>query len=165
MKIWCESFNGFKKLMEKNNWNNHTLPNDVAIISICEPNVSDEYHIFNSTENIINLDFYDITDYDLTYAYGNDISEEEAEYAKSIKGLTDEQAYELFNFIERNLGKDIYVHCSAGISRSQGVVKFILDCYPDMYTETNPNNPCDYPNIHVTSLLKNCFRKKYKNIW
>ena len=92
MKIWCESFNGFKKLMEKNNWNNHTLPNNVGIISICEPNVSDEYHIFNSAENVINLDFYDITDYDLTYAYGNDISEEEAEYAKSIKGLTDEQA-------------------------------------------------------------------------
>ena len=43
--------------------------------------------------------------------------------------------------------------------------EFILDCYPDIYTETNPNNHCDYPNIHVTSLLKNCYRKKYKNIW
>ena len=53
MKIWCESFNRFKKLMEKNNWNNHTLPNNVAIISICEPNVSDEYHILNSAENVI----------------------------------------------------------------------------------------------------------------
>lgn len=164
MKIWCNSFEEFKSLMNKNKWDNKTLPDNVAIISICEPNAKDEYHIFKSKDNVINLDFYDITDYNLMYAYGDDITEDEIKYANSIKGLTDKQANELFTFIENNLGKDIYVHCSAGISRSQGVVKFILDCYPDIYDETNPSNPCEFPNIHVVSLLKKCFRKKYYNI-
>lgn len=86
MKIWCESFNGFKKLMEKNNWNNRTLPNNVAIISICEPNVSDEYHIFNSAENVINLDFYDITDYNLIYAYGMIFQKRKLNMLNQLKG-------------------------------------------------------------------------------
>lgn len=163
MKIWCTGFEGFKSLMNKNKWDNNTLPDNVAIISICEPNSKDEYHIFKSKENVINLDFYDITDYNLLYAYGDDITEDEIKYANSIKGLTDSQANELFNFIENNLGNDIYVHCSAGVSRSQGVVKFIIDSYPNIYNETNPNNPCEFPNIHVVSLLKKCFRKKYYN--
>lgn len=163
MKVWCESFEGFKSLMNKNNWNNETLPDDVAIISICEPNAKDEYHIFKSKDNVINLDFYDITDYNLLYAYGDDITESEVKYANSIKGLTDKQANELFNFIEHNIGKDFYIHCSAGVSRSQGVVRFILDCYSDIYNEINSNNPCEFPNIHVVSLLKKRFRKKYYN--
>lgn len=86
MKIWCESFNGFKKLMENNNWNNRTLPNNVAIISICEPNVSDEYHIFNSAENVINLDFYDITDYNLIYAYGMIFQKRKLNMLNQLKG-------------------------------------------------------------------------------
>lgn len=108
MKIWCTGFEGFKLLMNKNKWDDNTLPDNVAIISICEPNSKDGNHIFKSKENVINLDFYDITDYNLLYAYGDDITEDEIKYANSIKGLTDNQANELFNFIENNLGK-IYV--------------------------------------------------------
>ena len=46
-----------------------------------------------------------------------------------------------------------------GVSRSQGVVRYILDTYGDEYDiKTNPNNPCLTPNIHVVLMLKRAFR-------
>ena len=156
MKLWCNSFQGFKKILETNNWNDSNLPDNVAFISICcteTENSSYETHLLSDNhDNVINLDFDDINGYTLKDQFPDD------DYVKDnpARGLNDEQGLQLVKFIENNIGKDIYVHCSAGVSRSQGVVKFILEYYNDYYKEsdTNPDNPCKMPNQHVFDVLR-----------
>ena len=156
MKLWCNSFQGFKKILETNNWNDSNLPDNVAFISICcteTGNSSYETHLLSDNhDNVINLDFDDINGYTLKDQFPDD------DYVKDnpARGLNDEQGLQLVKFIENNIGKDIYVHCSAGVSRSQGVVKFILEFYNDYYKEsdTNPDNPCKMPNQHVFDVLR-----------
>lgn len=67
-----------------------------------------------------------------------------------------EQADKLERFIDFCVSKDvdIYVHCAAGASRSQGVVRYILDTYPDFNWQTREANPCRTPNVHVVRMLK-----------
>lgn len=156
MKLWCNGFQGFKKILETNNWNDSNLPDNAAFISICcteTENSSYETHLLSDNhDNVINLDFDDINGYTLKDQFPDD------DYVKDnpARGLNDEQGLQLVKFIENNIGKDIYVHCSAGVSRSQGVVKFILEYYNDYYKEsdTNPDNPCKMPNQHVFDVLR-----------
>lgn len=157
-KCWVYNNFDFNFLMAQNNWNDNNIPDNCAFISICEPNYQDEklglYHWFSKNrDNIINLDFYDIDSYKL--------SENE-----SIKGLSDKQAEELYQFIENNLGKDFYIHCAAGMSRSQGVAKYITDTYFDIYPKESLRieNPCEFPNLHVVSLLKHIYFNKHLQI-
>lgn len=67
-----------------------------------------------------------------------------------------EQADKMERFIDDcvNKGLDIYVHCAAGASRSQGVVRYILDTYPDINWQTRKANECRTPNVHVVRMLK-----------
>lgn len=156
MKLWCNGFQGFKKILETNNWNDSNLPDNAAFISICcteTDNSSYETHLLSDNhDNVINLDFDDINGYTLKDQFPDD------DYVKDnpARGLNDEQGLQLVKFIENNIGKDIYVHCSAGVSRSQGIVKFILEYYNDYYKEsdTNPDNPCKMPNQHVFDVLR-----------
>ena len=70
------------------------------------------------------------------------------------------QASRIVNFIDKQISKDVdafYIHCSAGKSRSQGVVRYILDTYPQYNWETNPDNHCITTNYHVVRMLKRCF--------
>ena len=69
----------------------------------------------------------------------------------------------LAEFIENNINSDFYVHCEAGYSRSQGVVRYILDVYGEENFETRRCNPCRTPNLFVTAMLKRAYRK-IKNI-
>lgn len=169
MKLWCNGFQGFKKILETNNWNDSNLPDNAAFISICDiekgnfspDDFAYETHLLSDNhDNVINLDFDDICGYTLADQFPND----ERFLDNHARGLNDEQAEKLFDFIELHINDDIYVHCAAGVSRSQGVIRFILDCYPERDNETNPNNPCAFPNIHVVSLLKKQYRKKYYNL-
>lgn len=156
MKLWCNGFQGFKKILETNNWNDSNLPDNAAFISICcteTDNSSYETHLLSDNhDNVINLDFDDINSYTLKEQFPDD----ERVKDNPARGLNDEQGLQLVKFIENNIGKDIYVHCSAGVSRSQGVVKFILEYYNDYYKEsdTNPDNPCKMPNQHVFDVLR-----------
>lgn len=152
-KVLCYSENDFKKIMKDNGWlNEKDLPENVAIISIIgSPDCRKYYledeesnHWFSSpTDNkILNLEFDDIT-------------EDEVEWNGYIfYPISENQAKEAVKFIEKNIGKDFYIHCRAGKSRSQAFVRFILDFWPEIYTETNPNNPCQTPNIYVLTNLK-----------
>ena len=151
MKLWCNGFQGFKKILETNNWNDSNLPDNAAFISICcteTDNSSYETHLLSDNhDNVINLDFDDINGYTLKDQFPDD----ERVKDNSARGINDEQGLQLVKFIENNIGKDIYVHCSAGVSRSQGVVKFILE-YKE--SDTNPDNPCKMPNQHVFDVLR-----------
>ena len=114
-----------------------------------------EHYFKTETPDIINLDFEDITEPKVIYR------------GRVNKGISQEQADRLCEFIERNQDKDFYVHCEAGYSRSQGVVRYILDVYGEEHEfETLRNNPCQTPNLYVTALLKRAYRKlKNIEIW
>lgn len=152
-KLLCYSENDFKEVMRRNNWYNcEDLPETVAIISIigtkeCRDYYSEEEssHYFKTRNNqILNLEFDDITE---------DVMWE----GHLFKAMTKEQAREAVSFIKKNLGKDFYIHCKAGKSRSQAFVRFILDSFPGIYNpklDINISNPCLTPNIDVLAKLK-----------
>ena len=73
-------------------------------------------------------------------------------------------AKRLVEFIDdriRNYGDNIFVHCAAGTSRSQAIVRYILDTYPDIEWKTRDSNPCITPNIHIVRMLKRMYRNLY----
>ena len=151
-KLYCfsrEEFNEFCK-----DWNSTDYPENSAFISICNTKFGDflfideiTHHFKEETNEIINLDFEDITEPSITYQ------------GKTMYAISEDDAKRLVEFIDSNIGKDFYVHCEAGLSRSQGVVRYILDIYGEDNFETRKNNPCRTPNLYVTAMLK---REYYK---
>lgn len=124
----------FDMEMMKNGWKTN-VPENVAVISICNVNDGTVHYFPMSSENILNVDFDDVGE--------NEINCLDIQTAKTI-----------VDFIEKNIGKDFYIHCTAGKSRSQGIARFILDMYPDYNYQTRSNNPCLTPNYHVVATLK-----------
>ena len=119
------------------------LPDNIAVISIC--NTENDEHFFKyDSSNILNVEF-------------DDVSEEEQ---GCISVCTAEK---IVNFIDDNIGKDFYIHCSAGVSRSQGIARYILDMYTEFDYKTRKDNPCITPNITVTAMLKRIKYNKYYN--
>ena len=59
-------------------------------------------------------------------------------------------AARLSRFARRHRGRNILVHCAAGISRSGGVVEALLEAFPEYEDRGWPR----YPNNHVKTLLK-----------
>lgn len=131
---------------------------DIAYISIGESEdcvtyngYNDYCHYLENSDTVLNVDFDDV-----------DVDMEDCEY--NIKAITEEQSKEIYDFIVRNLGKHIVVHCRAGRSRSQGIVRVVLDMFPDTYKECylNKINPCTTPNMEVVRKIKRCC---YDNIF
>lgn len=81
-----------------------------------------------------------------------------------LKGLKLQQAIEFIEWFEQRIEerKNFYIHCEAGLSRSQGFIRFILDCYPGITWLLRTDNPCMFPNYHVTCTLKDAWRKKHR---
>ena len=152
----------FDEKMKEWGLNNRNVDNlkDTAFISIigtkeCLKYYLDEgetKHFFmNNHENVLNLDFDDIST-DVNYD------------GHIFKTMRMEQAEKAVDFIEDmvNQGRTtFYIHCRAGKSRSQGVVRYILDSFPDYDFEERPENPCTTPNYDVTSKLKQIERNRY----
>ena len=154
-KAYCYSRVRFVQEMQQQNWNDSTLPKNVAIISICctEPvkihyssasySGSEDEHYFSDAENVFNVDFDDITS----------ATEDCKDFIATC--ITKEQAEKLVKFIEEHKECDFYIHCNAGKSRSQAVVRYICETYGDKYDiETRKDNPCLYPNIYVLNELR-----------
>ena len=157
-KINCYSHYEFNDLCEERGWNDdkNPPPSGIALISICcTPECArywleeDDDHWFKEEHpNVLNLNF-------------DDIPRDQIEWKGHIfYGLTKEDAKRCFDFIERVIPEvsEIWIHCRAGQSQSQGVVRYILDCYSDQYElETRNDNPCLTPNIDVVAKLKRCY--------
>ena len=119
--------------------------NEIAYISISEPGECSHW-FENGQQNVLNIDFWDVNDYDID----------------GIKGLTNEQAQTIYEFIE-NKTKDnpyitFYVHCQAGYSRSQAIAEFLQDCYG--YKIERVVTGMGFPNSHVLRLLKRLYYKE-----
>lgn len=154
--ICCYSKRDFDSICNINDWSDENLPeeNTIALISICStPDVvrdiirEPENHWFGDNhKNVLNLNFDDI-----------DGKEEEIPGGGKAYGITKEQALETVKFIRDNIDKVSYfiIHCRAGQSRSQAVVRYILDTYSRIHNlETLPDNPPRTPNPFVLSRLK-----------
>lgn len=158
-KLFCYSMANFNKMCADNGWNDRNMPENSAFISILSTSDVSEYYGYichycyfrKPHDNVIVLHFDDITSDTKTFVDGNRIA----------RCISDEDSIRLVQFIDSNAGKDIYIHCMAGKSRSQAVVRYILDNYSNFYGEAdlNPDNPCLYPNVHVKCKLNRALRK------
>lgn len=161
MKVYCYSRFDFVKEMQRLSWNDETLPKNVAIISICctDPvkqhwkskgyDGNEDEHYFSDAENVFNVDFDDITE----------PTQDCGDFTATC--ITDEQANKLVDFIAKHHDCDFYIHCNAGKSRSQAVVRFITEWFGVTRTiETRKENPCLYPNICVLNSLRHAIGNK-----
>ena len=155
LKLVCCSQFEFDEICRVNGWSSNCMPPDCAFISIigtpdCFIYLNKTYYHWFKEENsqICNLEF-------------DDISQDSKQWrGLNFYGMSQAQAEKTVKFIESNLGKKFFIHCLAGQSRSQGIVRYILDVYPDYYTEmdTRRDNPCFTPNIDVVAKLKRAWR-------
>lgn len=77
-----------------------------------------------------------------------------------------EEAFELCKWIDWRIHCDntMYIHCAAGVSRSQGVVRYIIDTYGNEFDiKLNQNNPNNTYNPHVVMMLKRAYRELFMN--
>lgn len=151
-KLWCWCQEEFDQAFK-----NSGLPeNSCAISIIGTPEVLTEYleepettHALPDGPNVLNLEFDDITEPEI--------------FRKGIHayGITDKQAEQVVKFLERavRLGLDIYVHCRAGYSRSQAIVRYVKSRWAGPW-ETNPLNPDDRPNYYVLGKLREYEKKQ-----
>ena len=178
-KFYCYSKCVFDILMKMSEiFKPDDLPHNVAVISIGAPWNEDEDHWFKTTnDRVLNIDFDDVSpefwwNYDMYDDAMND--DEQSKYfdhsyinshggITKVRALNYNQARVIVKFIEDHRDCDFYIHCSAGVSRSQGVVRYVLDTYGDYVT--NPDNPCVCPNAHVTRMLKRVYREKYNSVF
>lgn len=158
-KLWCTGFKGFQDLVKINSWSEN-VPNTIAIISINSRIPTDgETHLCNG-DNVLNLDFDDIDPVSIG------LNEDATEYSftdKKVYFFTSAMAKEAIDFIEKHKEKSFYIHCSAGISRSQAFVKYIKNIYFDNDWETNPGNPCIHANGFVFQKLMHAYRSREEN--
>jgi predicted protein tyrosine phosphatase len=80
--------------------------------------------------------------------------------------MSEEQALEVVNFVEKmNDSSKVYVHCTAGVSRSGAVGAFINDYFGGNWEKFKFENPQVIPNSHISSLLKKIYYGKYPEIY
>ena len=99
-----------------------------------------EHYFKESHDNVLNLEFDDIPCDEYDY------------HGHTFKGLSMEQAKQIYDFVEANKGKNFWIHCRAGRSRSMAVGQYIKYFYPDIYT----NN--------YDTLMEGCNKDVYRKI-
>lgn len=156
--LTCVNKRDFEVICRGKGWSDSNPPTDAALISICcNPEVarwvlpdSDEHFFHSEHENVLNVEFDDVTEDEKVF----DGSPYGMPRNFTARGITPGTAERVVKFIEGHKGMDFLIHCRAGKSRSQGVVRYILDFYPGPF-ETVASNPCLTYNIHTyTSLRK-----------
>lgn len=96
------------------------------------------------------------------------LSGENKEFFDILHCLDYEEAFELVQWIDNQINKrgveTFYIHCAVGASRSQGVVRYIVDTYGHLFDiKLNPNNPNNTYNPHVVMMLKRAYRELFNN--
>lgn len=156
-EVYCVSKRTFERICREERWDDDNPPVDWAVISICcNREVADfvlpddDSHWFSREHpTVLNVEFDDIAEDSKVF----DGSEYGFDGTLTAVGLTPETAERIVRYIEDHNGMNFLVHCRAGKSRSQGVVRYILDFYPG-YEASNRANPCTTYNSHTFSQLK-----------
>ena len=161
-KLWCTSFIQFEQIAKEQEWDKK-VPKDIAIISINngkDAGVDEEYHVCKG-DNVLNLDFDDVEPmaFDLDDSVETHTYKQNNEKEITLEFFTDKQAKDAVKFIEEHKDRNFFIHCSAGISRSQAFVKYIQYIYRGTEWETNPINACQFPNGFVYQKLMNAWRE------
>ena len=156
MKAWCLSKRDFDLYCRRNGWK-EAPPEGTAVISICcNPEVArkvlhdpDSHRYPDGLPNVLNVEFDDIVSDKETFKGHPDFDSYDEVTAY---GITPETADRIVRFVEEHREDDFVIHCRAGKSRSQAVTRYITEFYPG-HDETNPDNPCLFPNTHTHSAL------------
>lgn len=174
--LYCYSQQEFDTLMENLGWIEHPI-DKFSTISICSLwNEGFEHWFKSPTQNNYNIDcddvvkpfwwdkdYYDealklylsgqVKESNKFFLYEDDIHE--------LRLFNYEQAFLLAAWINTQIlngSGNFYVHCAAGMSRSQAVVRYILDTYNEFSWKTRHSNPCLHPNNHMLLMLKRAAR-------
>ena len=156
----------------KNDWNINTGDiKDYRIFNLDIDDISPFWFENHESECYDNaLDLYNEGRIKQSNAYFNHlyISGSNKEFMDLVHALDYEEAYNLVDWIDWRIKHDetIYIHCAVGASRSQGVVRYIVDTYGGEYDiRLNPDNPNNTYNPHVVMMLKRAYRKFYNDIY
>lgn len=158
--LMCYSQMNFVSKMKKMGWLTiKDLPKDVAIISICntaDTICKDEYHMFEDCPQVLNLNFDDFIPgiHKIKGTVWN-LGDGRKAYA-----FDEKMAKKAVKFIDKHINSNFYVHCAAGVSRSQAFIRFIETNY-DREWKTSKLNPCLHPNGYVLQLLNKVKREQY----
>lgn len=136
-----------------NNENVGELKNQ-AFISILNSDAENSSYFDHDRENVIRLVFDDSTDQEMERRAKQGLPD--------LTLFTREQAKQIIDFSDKNRNVDtMWVHCSAGRSRSGAVGTFINDIFgKETFPEFLQSNPTVSPNYFVLALL----RRVYNNI-
>lgn len=136
MKTFVYSRYEFKHYLDTyKDMNMGTLPRNTAYIEIEDQFVP--FYFDEDDHNIIRLRFDDAE-------------------SNEPRCMTEEQAEQLIDFIEDNIGSDFIIHCAAGQSRSAAIQRFIVDSYQG-YREGTIKH---FANWHVVTTLKRKLRER-----
>lgn len=151
--IYVFSQSDFENICRLNGFNDESLLTDkgiydkIAFISILDTSESLKYageednsHFFKKpNRSVLNVEFDDV-DCDTNID------------GYCFKAISQEQADEIFDFIENNVGKTFLIHCRAGKSRSAAIGQFIKEIYSDIYSENKYDwktyNHCVYRKLY-----------------
>ena len=172
IKVICLSRQDFETEMDRLELKRIGAPKPgMSVISICSENddLNKDHYFVSPCTNVFNLDVDDCSPSWLGRfedeiidgkphddRYYNHFQEVGDGYVL-LHAMDHYQAYKLALWIDDRLKADdtIYIHCSAGLSRSQAIFRFIQDTYGgEVNIVGNPNNPCTTPNMHIVRMLK-----------
>lgn len=150
-KVYALSFLLFRKMIEQNKINDITVSNKDALF-ICIHNTKYESLLTNSyytnqpllqnCDNVLNVWFDDIE------------HPHKDKYGHTHIGMQPNQAKEIVEFIIRNSNKQLaFVHCAAGVSRSDSVAQFIADLWHIPHHTFIRMNPSISVKSHFTKTL------------
>jgi len=144
------------KILNKNEFDNIMLYHNIT-----DDNVQDKTDIFfisiNDTCNSKKLPYFKSNHDNVLIQYFDDVEKDVIDNNKNeilAKAFTEEQAIEMFKFIEKNKDKKTcLIHCVAGISRSAAIGVFLSDYTNGNYFELKENHPYILPSKHVLKLM------------
>ena len=151
--VYCFSYLEIERLYKEGRLETNSVINDnIAIISIVN-------RPRNKNSETDWTTIHPISDKHREYQVLN------LQFQDDSEDFSAEDATKIIEFIlyNKKLGRDFYVHCIMGKSRSQAVCRFILDTFPEDYEYKREfDNPLKTPNYHILSTLKLVWRYLYE---
>lgn len=156
MKVKVLSKNKFDEILNRIGIGQENVCDDrtQAFISIINSDLQQKSYFDTNTDNVLVLTFDDATDLENQRRSKLGLPD--------LKLFTRQDAQDIIDFIERNRDiETLWVHCSAGRSRSGAVGTFANDVWgKQTFREFLESNPTVSPNYFILALL----RRVYNNI-